>query len=189
MLEWWRKAELSADRAGLLAGQDPAAVAAAADEAGRRRRPVRRSTRPRSSSRRPSTSAAGDLRDSIIKIRHDRRGSTHPLPVARAAELRAWIDSGSTARILAGDYPRRDDDGDASVTEDVKAAAASYREAFSRSQDPLVGLLRKLGDGAADVGDWVGAGAGPDARAGCAARAAGPDGRSGDSATPIRRSR
>jgi Zn-dependent protease with chaperone function len=25
MLEWWRKAELSADRAGLLAGQDPAA--------------------------------------------------------------------------------------------------------------------------------------------------------------------
>src|SRR3712207_3105247 len=25
MFEWWRKAELSADRAGLLAGQDPAA--------------------------------------------------------------------------------------------------------------------------------------------------------------------
>ena len=45
------------------------------------------------------------------------------MPVARAAELRRWIDSGAYARILGGDYPRRDDDGDASVSEDVKAAA------------------------------------------------------------------
>ena len=58
MMEWWRKAELSADRAGLLAGQDPAAVAAAADEARRRRRPSARSTPPPSSSRPPSTPAA-----------------------------------------------------------------------------------------------------------------------------------
>ena len=39
MLEWWRKAELSADRAGLLAGTGPGSVAAAADEARRRWRP------------------------------------------------------------------------------------------------------------------------------------------------------
>src|SRR5439155_14990974 len=83
-------------------------------------------------------------------------GRSHPLPVARAAELRRWIDDGSYGRVLAGDYPRRDDDRDASVSGDAKAAADSYREAFSRSQDPLVSLLRRFGDGA---GDWVGAGA------------------------------
>jgi hypothetical protein len=83
---------------------------------------------------------------------------SHPVPVARAAQLRQWIESGAYGRILAGDYPRRDDDADTSMAEDVKAAADSYREAFQRSQDPLVSLLRRLGDGATDVGGWVGGG-------------------------------
>jgi len=149
MLEWWRKAELSADRAGLLAGQDPAAstrllmkiagggdlsqidTAAFLDQAA-------------------DYESGGDLRDSIHKLGMT-AFSTHPVPVARASELRKWVDSGDYARILSGDYPRRDDDGDASVTDDVKAAAGSYRETFNNSQDPLVGLLRKLGDGAADL--------------------------------------
>jgi Zn-dependent protease with chaperone function len=153
--EWWRKAELSADRAGLLASQDPAAAlrlgmklagggdlsevdtAAFLDQAAEYDR-------------------AGDLRESVIKVRMT-IGRTHPLPVARAAELRGWVEEGAYQRILGGDYPRRDGGaGPASVADDVRAAADSYREAFARSQDPLVSLLRRLGDGA---GDWVGAGA------------------------------
>ena len=47
----------------------PGGVAAAADEAGRRRRPVSRSTRPRSWSRPPSTTGGGDLRDSLHQAR------------------------------------------------------------------------------------------------------------------------
>jgi hypothetical protein len=94
--------------------------------------------------------SGGDLRDSIHKIGMT-AWSTHPVPVARAAELRKWIDGGDYGRILGGDYPRRDSDGNASVSDDVKAAASSYRETFKTSQDPLVGLLRKLGDGAADL--------------------------------------
>ena len=149
MFEWWRKAELSADRAGLLAGQDPAAstrllmklagggdlsqidTAAFLEQAG-------------------EYESGGDLRDSIHKLGMT-LFSTHPVPVARAAELRRWVDSGEYARMVGGDYPRRDADGDASVSEDVKAAAQSYRESFSNSPDPLVGLLRKLGDGAGDL--------------------------------------
>nr|BFE75996.1 hypothetical protein GCM10020092_092970 [Actinoplanes digitatis] len=94
--------------------------------------------------------------------------STHPVPVARASELRRWIDAGDYGRILEGDYPRRDSDGNASVTEDVKAAADSYRQTFNTSQDPLVGLLRKFGGGAADMAgsaargarDWANRGRG-----------------------------
>src|SRR5262249_25365200 len=102
--------------------------------------------------------STGDLRDSLIKLQLI-LDMTHPLPVARAAALRHWIDSGAYARILAGEYPRRENDKDASMRQDAKEAADSYRDSFRHSQDPLVGLLRKLGDGAAGVGDVVGAGA------------------------------
>ncbi|WP_432986190.1 M48 family metallopeptidase [Dactylosporangium sp. CA-233914] len=158
LMEWWRKAELSADRAGLLACQDPAAslrlamkLAGGGD--------LSEVDTTAFLEQAAEFDRAGDLRDSLIKIRMVTARS-HPMPVARAAEVRAWIESGEYQRILAGDYPRREDDGNASVSEEIKAAAASYREAFNRSQDPLVSLLRKLGDGAADVGGWVGAGAG-----------------------------
>jgi len=156
--EWWRKAELSADRAGLLSCQDPSAslrlemkLAGGGD--------LSEVDTAAFLEQAAEFDRAGDLRDSFIKIRMV-AGRSHPMPVARAAEVRQWIDSGEYQRILAGEYPRREDDASASVSEDVKAAAASYRESFSRSQDPLIGLIRKLGEGASGVSDWVGAGAG-----------------------------
>ncbi|GGN48376.1 peptidase M48 [Actinoplanes campanulatus] len=149
MLEWWRKAELSADRAGLLAGQDPAAslrllmkLAGGGD--------LSQIDTAAFLEQAAEYEGGGDLRDSIHKIGLTAWNS-HPVPVARAAELRKWIDSGEYARILGGDYPHRDGDGDASVSEDVKAAAKAYRDDFSTSQDPLVTLVRRFGGGAADL--------------------------------------
>jgi Zn-dependent protease with chaperone function len=158
LMEWWRKAELSADRAGLLAGQDPAAALRAHMKlaGGGDLSEIDTAAFLEQAAEYDRT---GDLRDSLIKLRM-LLGRTHPLPVARAAELRRWTDSGVYQRILGGDYPRRDDDGTASVGVDVKEAAEEYRQTFRRSQDPLVGLLRKLGDGASGVGEWVGAGVG-----------------------------
>jgi Zn-dependent protease with chaperone function len=156
--EWWRKAELSSDRTGLLAGQDPAAA-------------LRLSMKLAGGGDLSEVDTAafleqaaeydrtGDLRDSLIRIRMI-VGRSHPLPVGRAAALRQWVDSGAYGQILAGEYPRRDDDRTASVSGDVKAAADSYREAFAQSQDPLMSMLRRFGDGASGVGDWVGSGAG-----------------------------
>jgi hypothetical protein len=158
LYEWWRKAELSADRAGLLACQDPAAslrlsmklagggdltevdTTAFLEQAGEYER-------------------SGDLRDSVLKLLMVAFRS-HPMPVARAAEIRHWIDSGAYQRILSGGYPRREDDATASMSEDVKAAAESYRESFTRSEDPLFALLRRIAGGAGDIGGWVGSGAG-----------------------------
>jgi hypothetical protein len=143
MYEWWRKAELSADRAGLLAGQDPAAstrllmklagggdlsqidTAAFLDQAA-------------------EYQGGGDLRDSVHKISMT-AWSSHPVPVARAAELRRWVDSGEYSRILGGDYPRRDDDRNGQVRSDANEAATHYKEAFERSQDPLISAVRELG--------------------------------------------
>jgi Zn-dependent protease with chaperone function len=157
MLEWWRKAELSADRAGLLAGQDPAAslrllmkLAGGGD--------LSQVDTAAFLEQAADYDGGGDVRDSVHKLRMT-AWSTHPMPVSRAAALRQWVDSGDYGRIIGGEYPRRDDDSSASVSEEIKAAAASYRDDFNRTQDPLVGLLRRLGDGASDLGDWAGAGA------------------------------
>ncbi|MFB9239499.1 M48 family metallopeptidase [Plantactinospora siamensis] len=158
MLEWWRKAELSADRAGLLAGQDPAAatrllikLAGGGD--------LSQIDTAAFLEQASEYDGGGDLRDSVHKLRMT-AWSSHPAPVARAADLRRWVDSGEYGRILAGDYPRRDDDGSSSVTDEIRAAAQSYRESFNSSADPLVGLLRRLGDGAGEVGAFVGGGVG-----------------------------
>ncbi|HEU4426629.1 MAG TPA: M48 family metallopeptidase, partial [Pilimelia sp.] len=158
MLEWWRKAELSADRAGLLAGQDPAAalrllmkLAGGGD--------LTEIDTTAFLEQAAEYDSGGDLRDSLHKIRMT-AWSSHPVPVARAADLRRWIESGAYGEILGGNYPRRDDDGAASVTEEVRAAADSYREAFQRSQDPLVTLLRRFSGGADDLGGWMGSAAG-----------------------------
>ncbi len=158
LYEWWRKAELSADRAGLLAGQDPAAALRAHMKLAGGGDLTEIDT-TEFLQQAADYDRAGDLRDSLIKLRM-LVGTTHPLPVARAAHLRHWTDSGAYQRILGGDYPRREDDRTASMSNDAKAAAEDYREAFRRSQDPLVSLLRKVGDSAGGVGDWLGTGMG-----------------------------
>jgi len=176
MMEWWRKAELSADRAGLLAGQDPAAalrvlmkLAGGGD--------LSQIDTAAFLEQAAEYDGGGDLRDSLHKMRLT-AWSSHPVPVARAADLRRWVDSGAYGRILAGDYPLRADDDTTSLTDEMRSAADAYREAFQRSPDPLVSLLRRLGDGASEVGDWVGGGAGQardwmSAASTAAARAAG----------------
>ena len=158
LMEWWRKAELSADRAGLLASQDPNAslrllmkLAGGGD--------LSQIDTTAFLEQAAEYDRSGDLRDSIIKLRRI-LGATHPLPVSRAAHLRRWIDSGEYGRIVGGEYPRRENDRNARITDDVKAAAQSYRESFAASEDPLVSMVRRFGDGTSDVGEWVGAGAG-----------------------------
>jgi hypothetical protein len=97
---------------------------------------------------------SGDIRDSLLKLLL-LEARSHPFAVVRAAELRRWVDGGDYTRIVAGEYPRRADDGSASLREDVAEAARHYREAFERSQDPLASLLRDLGGAVSGVRDWV----------------------------------
>ncbi len=149
--EWWRKAELSADRAGLLAAQDPSAalrllmrLAGGGD--------LREIDTTAFLEQAGAYERSGDLRESIHKLRMV-AGRTHPMPVARAAELRRWIDTGAYRRILEGHYPRRDEDANASMSAEARAAAKAYQDEFARSQDPLVALLRKVGTSASGLGD------------------------------------
>jgi hypothetical protein len=151
--EWSRKAELSGDRAGLLAAQDPAVALrvqmklASGGQLGELDTTafLAQGTEYESS---------GDLRDSVLKLLL-LEAQTHPMAVIRAHELRRWVDEGEYTTIVSGDYPKRQDDDNASMSQEAKNAAKSYSDAFSRSQDPLAKLIRDLGDGLGGLRDWV----------------------------------
>ena len=148
--EWFRKSELSCDRAGLLAGQDVDAA---------RRALMKLAGGAQLSELNPDAfreqaheyDAVPDLRDSILKILQ-LQGNTHPFAVVRFADLDYWATHGEYERILGGDYPRRDTDSSASVGEEIRNAAKSYQESWNRSQDPLIGIFRGVAEGAARAG-------------------------------------
>lgn len=155
--EWARKAELSGDRAGLLAGQDPeAALRAHMKSAGGAR--LAEIDPAAFLGQAADYDRAGDLRDGLLKLLNlDQQ--THPFAVQRAAELRRWVDGGEYGRVLAGEYPLREDDPAKSVADEVRAAAQSYRESFDASTDPVVTVVRDAGStvagAAAGVRDWL----------------------------------
>src|SRR5215813_7336381 len=138
--EWFRKSELSCDRAGLLAGQDLDAS---------RRVLMKLAGGAQLSELNPDAfreqaheyDAVPDLRDSILKVLQ-LQGNTHPFSVIRFAELDHWAMHGDYERILGGDYPHRHTDRDTSVKDEVRNAAKSYQDSWSRSEDPLAGIFR-----------------------------------------------
>jgi Zn-dependent protease with chaperone function len=148
--EWYRKSELSCDRAGLLAGQDvEAARRALMKTAGGSRLVEFNSDAFHQQAH--EYDAVPDVREGLLKLLQ-LQGTTHPFAVIRFAELDRWADAGEYRSILAGNYPRREDDSDASVGDEFRAAAKSYQDSWSRSADPLIGAVRGVAETAAGAG-------------------------------------
>jgi Zn-dependent protease with chaperone function len=151
--EWQRKSELSADRAGLLGGQDlEAGKRSLMKLAGGGRLTEMDAEAFREQAR--EYDAAGDVRDGLLKFLNLLNRS-HPYAVVRFAELDRWAADGSYQRILAGHYERRADDSSASISEEIKNAAKSYRESWSRTSDPFVGAVKGAAEGAVNVGEKI----------------------------------
>ena len=142
LYEWSRKAELSSDRAGLLAVQTPdpglrtmlkfaggsfsdTNLAAFVEQAEEYRQ-------------------QDDLSDQVMKILNV-LWSTHPVPVIRVAEMRNWFESGAYERIVGGEYRRRGEP-DAPYREDVQEAAKSYRESAKETFGDAAEKARKVVD-------------------------------------------
>jgi Zn-dependent protease with chaperone function len=153
LMEWSRKAELSADRAGLLSTQDPAtafrvhmklASGGNLDDL----------DHTAFFAQGAEYEAADDIRDSVLKLLLIEARS-HPFAVVRASELRRWVDSGAYTRMLGGDYPRRSEDDDTKVSEAAQEAAKSYSESFRQSQDILGKLIHEAAGVVGSVKGWV----------------------------------
>ncbi|MGH3400821.1 MAG: M48 family metallopeptidase [Streptosporangiaceae bacterium] len=149
--EWFRKSELSCDRAGLLATQDPeAARRALMKTAGGSRLSELSSDAFHQQAK--EYDAVPDIRESLLKLLQ-LQGTTHPFAVVRFAELDRWADEGEYADILAGNYPRREDDSSTSVGDEFRSATKSYQDSWSRSADPLVGVARGVAETAVGAAD------------------------------------
>lgn len=153
LFEWARKAELSADRAGLLATQDPATayrVHMQTASGGR----IADLDQTSFFEQGREYAEGGDLRDSLLKLLMAEH-STHPFAVVRATELRSWAEGGEYAAYLGGSYPRRDADADAPLSEAARDAARSYGDTFTATGDALGRFLHEAAGVAGSVKTWL----------------------------------
>lgn len=143
LLEWSRKAELSSDRAGLLAVQDPdAALRSFMKLAGGGT--AEETNLNEFLQQSDEYRAEGDLADAVFKVLN-LLGTTHPFAVLRTGELRRWIEEGEYDRILRGEYRRREDER-TPYAEDLAAAARAYREDARGMFDQVEDAARRFRD-------------------------------------------
>lgn len=143
LLEWYRKSELSCDRAGLLAIQDPEAVmrtmmkmaGGGDDDENSLQEFILQAEDYRE---------GGDVADQVFKILN-LLGTTHPFYVLRVSELREWIEGGDYDRIIRGEYARRDDP-DPAYQDDLKEAAEAYREGAKDLVGSMSDAAKRMGE-------------------------------------------
>jgi Zn-dependent protease with chaperone function len=150
LLEWSRKAELSADRAGLLVSQAPE-VSYRVDMKLAGGRLAKEMSIDAFHAQADEYESAGDLLDGVLKLALLVEQS-HPFPVLRVAELKRWVESGQYEEILAGQYEERGSEPETSWVDSIKATAGSYKDSFDNSDDHFVSAVRDLAGGAAATG-------------------------------------
>jgi Zn-dependent protease with chaperone function len=143
LLEWSRKAELTADRAGLLTVQDTEAALGTSMRlagGGYEREMDLNAFLDQADEYR----SQGDLAETVFKVLN-LLGTTHPFHVLRAAELRDWIEVGAYERILRGEYQRRGEP-DHPYIDDLRAATKSYQEEAKEVFDQMAAGARDAAD-------------------------------------------
>ena len=127
-LEWSRKSELSADRAGLLGAQD-IVVAQRVDMkmagGGRGAGFAGQMNVDAFMQQAHEYAASGEGLDVVYKVLST-LALTHPMHTVRAAELQRWVASGEYDRILRGEYPRRGPETTERPLKDDLTAAGNY---------------------------------------------------------------
>jgi len=142
LLEWNRKAELSCDRAALLAIQDRDIVLSTLMKlAGGTRGEDLDLTEFVAQSE--EYRDGGETLDSVYKLLNV-LGATHPFAVVRVAELKMWLESGRYEEILAGDYLRRDEEDPRPYREDLKEAAKGYTDVATEILHDVDAAVDKL---------------------------------------------
>ena len=142
LMEWYRKSELSSDRAGVLAVQNPQVTMSALMQLAGGMRGVTLDL-DEFIAQSDEYREGGDLLDSVYKVLNV-LGQTHPFAVIRVAELRDWIESGDYERILAGEYQRRGETDDRPYREDLKEAMKGYQEGAREIFDEVDAAVDRL---------------------------------------------
>src|SRR5689334_20336511 len=155
LLEWFRAAELSCDRAATLVNRDPLITARTmmvmAGGASSKKLNLDAFIR--------QASEYEDLEPGFDRLSRMRSELflTHDYPVKRVSEIMKWVRSGEYDRIVKGDFRTRDETPDAKA--EAAAAGEYYTERFkSIMRDATEGLAKvgeQAGDAADKLSDWI----------------------------------
>jgi Zn-dependent protease with chaperone function len=156
-LEWYRKSELSADRAGLLGAQDlPSTMRLFMKMAGGGNTAI---VRPGDLNLEPFLQQANEYATNneglkvVWKVLNT-LALTHPMNVVRAAEVQVWLQSGAYDRIIDGEYPRRGTQGaDRPLRDDVRDAGEYYTKEAKEMATHLGNAARKAAGSAKEAFD------------------------------------
>ena len=142
LLEWYRKSELSCDRAGLLAIQDlQAAMSGEMKLAGGTTTTDTMSV-DEFIKQAEAYETGGNAWDTVLKLLNT-AFRTHPFHTVRASELLRWHRGGGYDAILAGNYIRRGREDEQPLTKDYEDAAGYYGEQVRETFAPVGDALNR----------------------------------------------
>ena len=153
-LEWSRKSELSADRAGLLGAQD-IVVAQRLDMkmagGGRGQGFAGQMNVDAFMQQAHEYAASGEGLDVVYKVLST-LALTHPMHTVRAAELQRWVATGEYDRILRGEYPRRGPEtAERPLKDDLTAAGTYYAGEARELATQVADAARRAAERARDA--------------------------------------
>lgn len=142
LLEWYRKSELSADRAGALVLQKPdVSYSVLMRMAGGTK--IGEMNMDEFFKQADEYDKGGNILDSVYKL-SNLLEQTHPFPVIRLRELKTWVDEGHYDKIISGEYVSVLDEDKTNIEDDFKEAAESYKKEIGNSGDPLAQAVSKI---------------------------------------------
>lgn len=142
LMEWYRKAEFSADRAGLLATQDFRLTAGTFLKMAGGKKLDDDISVDAFLEQAATYETQGDFADKVWQVINT-AFRTHPFGTVRAAELQRWVQAGEYDRILRGDYRRRSDAVSPPLSADVEDAVGYYGEKARGAMDEIGGVLER----------------------------------------------
>ena len=146
LLDWYRAAELSCDRAAALVTRDPEAVCRAlmVISAGEAAEDL---SLDAFIAQAMDYTEGGKGLERLTKLLQD-LGVTHPMPVRRVRLLLDWVHEGDYDRIVRGDYLRRGEEP--SAKEEAAEASRDYSQrianAFEQAGSSLSEVTEQLAD-------------------------------------------
>jgi Zn-dependent protease with chaperone function len=153
LLEWYRAAELSSDRAATLVNRDPLATCRTMMvlAGGVSARKLDLDAFIRQANDYDDWSSGWDK---LNRLRAQ-LSLTHSYPVRRVKEVLAWVQSGDYDRIVAGVYPTRDQQADA--RKEAGDAVEFYKERFRKifNEFGVDRVQDRASDAAGKLSDWL----------------------------------
>jgi Zn-dependent protease with chaperone function len=153
LLEWFRAAELSSDRAATLVNRDPLATCRTMMvlAGGVSARKLDLDAFIRQANDYDDWSSGWDK---LNRLRAQ-LSLTHSYPVRRVKEVTAWVQSGDYDRIVGGDYPTRDQQADA--RKEAGDAVEFYKARFAKifNEFGVDRVQERASDAAGKLSDWL----------------------------------